>query len=95
MTATLWLAIRLASLVYPVDPATLEGIAWRESRFNCDAVRGSHCGAFQVGTRWSRYTCGQLQVPVIGALEAARLLRWARRHCGGDGLTWYRTGGCR
>lgn len=95
MTATLWLAIRLASLVYPVDPATLEGIAYRESRYQCDAVRGTHCGCGQVSTRWSRYTCRQLQNPVIGMLEAGRLVAWAQRRCGGDGLRWYVTGRCR
>ena len=90
----LWLAIRLASLVYPVDPATLEGIAWRESRYTATAQRGTCCGAFQTESRFSRYSCAQLKNPLVSALEAARLLTWAQRHCGGDGLHWYRHGHC-
>ena len=90
----IWLAAQLAGWVYGIEPATLERLAWRESRYQCEAVNGSHCGAWQVSTRSSRYTCLALQNPVIGAMEAARLLRWAQKRCGNDGLTWYRTGHC-
>lgn len=90
MTATLWLAIRLSAWLYGLDPATLEGIAYRESRYQCDAVRGTHCGCGQVSTRWSRYTCRQLQNPVIGMLEAGRLVAWFEVHYPGRGLRRYR-----
>ena len=90
----IWLAAQLAGWVYGIEPATLERLAWRESRNTASAVNGSHCGAWQVSTRSSRYTCLALQNPVIGAMEAARLLRWAQKRCGNDGLTWYRTGHC-
>ena len=94
MKLAIWLAAHLAGWVWGVEPATLERLAWVESRNTASAVNGSHCGAWQVSTRSSRYTCRALQNPVVGALEAARLLRWASRHCNNDGLVWYRTGRC-
>lgn len=95
MSLQIWLAIHAAAWVYGLPPATLERVSWHESRHHAGAVRGSHCGLGQVSTRWSRYTCAQLQVPLVGALESARLLAWSRKHCHDDGLTYYRHGRCK
>lgn len=93
--ATIWLAAHLAALVYPVAPATLERLAYCESRYHCEAVNGTCVGCWQIDRRYSRLTVAQLKTPLGGALEAARLLTWARRHCGNDGTHWYRTGSCK
>lgn len=94
MKIIIWLSCHLAGWSYGIGAADLYRVSWRESRHTTNAVSGSHHGAFQVSTRWSRYNANALHNPLIGALEAARLLAWARRHCGGDGLHWYRTGRC-
>jgi len=95
MRTVIWMACNLAGWWYGIEPATLERIAWRESRYHCEAVRGPCTGCFQVDRRYSRLTVAQLKTPLGGALEAARLLRWGQRHCGDDGLRWYATGRCR
>lgn len=95
MKVAVYLAAHAAAWVYGVSPATLERIAYRESRYNCEAVNGNCVGCWQVDRRYSRMTVAQLKTPIGGALAAARLLTWAQRHCGDDGLHWYATGHCK
>jgi hypothetical protein len=65
-----------------LDPAVLAAVAWRESRWRLAAKRGGHCGAWQVGTRWSGLTCPELQQAQPGAESGAAILAWHARHKG-------------
>lgn len=95
MKVAVYLAAHAAALLYPVSPTVLERIAWRESRFVATAQHGTCCGLMQTESRFSRYTCAQLKLPLVSMLEGARLLVWARRHCHNDGTHWYATGRCK
>lgn len=64
-----------------LSPFVLASMIWVESRFQKDAV--SHvgaCGLTQVLSKYSKYTCQDLQKPSISITEGSKLLSfWYKR----------------